>query len=608
MSQLAVILDEIHSSEQNSDVHARAVIQLAGLLQNDSSGEIQKQLQQNVEQLIVADVKSKLIKAISIMTLLFHIDDSIASRIFLDSSQSKAEELIRRDFDIELLERFLQLISACCVSKSCRTEVEQKYIKLIASSLQEEESTQNIQALAASILIKLTATPKPNLTDDTAQEFEQLRKDIEVLSNILREIAVVGDADSRANALEGLTYSSLNPTVKETLINDKKFVTTLLSIMKHESKNYSIIFAILTILSNLTSYPEILTKEAEQLAKLRRYANNGKNQDIEEDKMQITRRCKKLLDLKILESISACMSSASPNSRRTIGKLMKGLATERAHRSGIVQQGGISILLSILQPSGSASSAENFRVTQDERPNQFAISALARILITVNPTLAFSGRTSPVAAVPPLLLQLDDTTEENTNLDIFEALLALTNLASMGNENISKLIAQRGWSQVETLMLSNNSMVQRASVELVCNLSGSPEVAAKYLDPDDKDQKNRLRILIALADVEDLATRCAAAGTLATLSEWTPASEILLEDERNLRAILRILHDEDSGVIFRGAVCIRNLIQSPTTKTLISRIRSAGGIDSFNAAGSKALEPEMQTFILESKKLLESNL
>ena len=155
-----------------------------------------------------------------------------------------------------------------------------------------------------------------------------------------------------------------------------------------------------------------------------------------------------------------------------------------------------------------------------------AAHALARLLISVDPAHVFSGTisaSSAVSALAPLLSQ-DLDSELRNLLPTFEALSSLTNLASMEDDSIRELELRLIWQQLEDhLLLSSNTLVQRASVELVCNLMASPNCVTKFVGDGSKREGTRMQILLALADVEDLATRRAAGGALAMLTQWDAA-------------------------------------------------------------------------------------
>lgn len=127
-----------------------------------------------------------------------------------------------------------------------------------------------------------------------------------------------------------------------------------------------------------------------------------------------------------------------------------------------------------------------------------ASQALARTIIPVDPMLIFSNQNtskarSIAATIRAMTLLLDDR-DTQVSLDdssclhsssattfrvliayqdprpAFEALQALTNLASMGEE-VSKFITSLSFSSIEAYLSSTLSAQQQASVELFSNLT-----------------------------------------------------------------------------------------------------------------------------------------
>ncbi|KAK9348069.1 hypothetical protein V1522DRAFT_400208 [Lipomyces starkeyi] len=603
------ILSSLKSHDPTSQSKAQAVLQFASLLQNEASNDAtRRELEIYLHDLLKS--KSTYALAFAIMTSLFHINIGIASEIFMSSSRQVNEFMSGNMLgDIDVTEWFLEMLSAACADKLCRTEVETKYRVVIDRAVKNNDGSQSSKALAASILVKLAAIPKPPPVPGSATTgADGAGVDVDTLADMLRAIVVDKRDDSTtfANALEGLTYSSLNVSVKEMLARDKDCLKVLLDVLKERDPTIappSVIYGVLTILSNLTAYPVLQTREATQIKKLRSYANAGKGvNDTEEKPEAITKRCKVLLDMNVISSLALCSPSATINGQIGIGAILKALATEKKHRALIVQQGGIAVILAVLQPK-SAPTSSTFKVNEQSKTNTHAISALSKLLISVNPSHAFSSRHSPAVAIRPLLSLIDANLEEVTLLDEFESLLALTNLASMDAKGVSDNIVSQGWSKIENLMLADNPMIQRAATELVCNLVATPAGAAKYLDRDDKAYKNRLRILVALMDAEDLKTRSAASGALAILSEWGPAGDVLAKDERSLKGILRVLaEEEDGGILLRGAVCLNNILCGATPESdAAHEIAKLGGLDAIKKALSGGTtDPQLADLLRDS--------
>jgi hypothetical protein len=228
----------------------------------------------------------------------------------------------------------------------------------------------------------------------------------------------------------------------------------------------------------------------------------------------------------------------------------------------MAQQGAVKLLLALYDAlpsiSNSATSKNNSAAIRT------AAHALARILISVNPMHIFgSSGLSTNSAIRPLTTLLNpDPNEDSPNLlPTFEALLALTNLAST-SDSARDTIIRLSFPKIEDFMLSNNTFVQRAAVELVCNLCAGPQGMAKFADGS-AAAKQRMNVLCALTDMEDLPTRRAAGGALAMLTEWDAACDAVLRRERGVKNVLGLCGDESEEVKHRGFVVVGNLVNAP---------------------------------------------
>jgi hypothetical protein len=230
----------------------------------------------------------------------------------------------------------------------------------------------------------------------------------------------------------------------------------------------------------------------------------------------------------------------------------------------MAQQGALKLLLQIYDittgASTSASSVPAIHEPSDETAARTAAHALSRILISVNPSHVFSASLPVTSAIRALVkLLADDPTSDRRNLlPTFEALLALTNIAST-DDNARNNIIRLAWPQIEDLVLSDNKLVQRATVELICNLCASPTGVAKFADGSPQ-AKNRLHILLALADARDLQTRMASGGALNMIVEYEPGVDAILKQDNGIRNILGMCADDDEGMLHRGLAALRSMI------------------------------------------------
>lgn len=148
---------------------------------------------------------------------------------------------------------------------------------------------------------------------------------------------------------------------------------------------------------------------------------------------------------------------------------------------------------------------------------------------------------------------------------MFESLLSLTNLAS-ASQDVANAIIRSSFSDVEDLLLStSHERVRRAAVELICNLVAFPNGIILYADGSRKALE-RMRILVAMADVDDDKTRSAAGGALAMLTEYEEVRKPMIEDNekigRTIEVVLDMVSDKDLGLKHRGFCVLSNLLGS----------------------------------------------
>ena len=149
-------------------------------------------------------------------------------------------------------------------------------------------------------------------------------------------------------------------------------------------------------------------------------------------------------------------------------------------------------------------------------------------------------------------------------LQIFEALMALTNLASIDPSIVDRIVGAtvtppvhdsmwRGsgredkikvMTRIEELLLDSNLMVRRAATQLVCNLASSQQGHTYFAGDSSSTEpsariQSRLNVLLVLTSIDDTATRLAAGGALAILTESPSACAVLLDisDETSSRSV-----------------------------------------------------------------------
>jgi hypothetical protein len=405
---------------------------------------------------------------------------------------------------------------------------------------------------------------------------------------------------SHQTSIEGLAYASLRPTVKESLASDKVFLKALIKALGEAPTKSPETYGALTILVNLTSYPPTLTEEQKRLGQLKAYANASKSTkpDPLNDDEHTAKRCQAVFEAGAIPVLVTHSQHGSNASLMLVTSIMFSLSKSSKIRGQMAQQGAIRLLLH----------AYSIFPTDNLPARRTTAHALARILISTNPLHVFGGTNplSMVSAIRPLLILLSDdpTIEHRDLLPVFESLLALTNLAST-DDTARNPIIRTAFPQIEELLLSNNKMITRATVELICNLMQSPEGVAKFADGS-KQASQRMHILLALTDSEDFATRRAAGGAMASLTEWDTAVNAILERDRGAVLLLGLCKENEEELRHRGVVCVLNVLSAPgkVGDWGLQKIKEAGGIDALKECLKKSRSQEVLEITVEAIKRL----
>jgi HEAT repeat protein len=431
------------------------------------------------------------------------------------------------------------------------------------------------------------------------ERIQPITTSIEELSDMFK--TMLSKNTTEQSSIEGLAYASLQPKVKESLAADKSFLKTLIKALGDAPAKSPATYGALSILLNLTAYMPTLSEEQKRLGQLKAYANASKSSkpDPLNDDEHVSKRCFAVFEAGLIPILVTHSQHGSTASLMLVVSIVFSLSKNSRIRGQMAQQGAIKLLLH----------AYSIFPSDDIPARRTAAHALARILISTNPVHVFGG-SNPISmtnAVRPLLLLLDDdpATEQRDLLPVFESLLALTNLAST-DDTARNPIIRLGFPRIEELLLSNNKMITRATVELICNLMQAPTGVAKFADGS-KQASHRMHILLALADEEDFETRRAAGGAMASLTEWDTAVNAILERDRGVTLLLALCKEEQEELRHRGVVCILNVLTAPSKvgEWGVKKVKDEGGVDALKECLKKSRSQEVLEITVEAlKKLL----
>ncbi|XWW97778.1 hypothetical protein V2A60_005765 [Cordyceps javanica] len=568
------------------------------------------------------------IVAFCVAAATFPIVPDLTTEMFLNEGfLSSLGPLMRREWKSRKVETAcLEMLNAACMDSRCREaiqkycvewleEIVEQYTKDMGRRLSEEPSLQGeegsvsmrqhseqVQYLAAVILAKLRAVPKPS--DQNKSRVESAVTSLEDLSGLFTKMILRDEDHGKQHSIEGLAYASLQPKIKEAIASDSALLKKLLHTLSKAPPRSPTTYGALSIFQNLTRYRPLFTEEEKKMSQLKAYANaEGKipGMDPLDDDEYVDKRCEAVFAAGITPVLVAHGKHDSAAALGIIVNIILSLTTTKSLRGQLAQQGAVRLLLVAWSS-----------LKEDQREARCgAAQALARILISINPALVFGGtRANPIdAAIAPLvsILPPDPASDRRDLLPTFEALMALTNLASMEGMTIAQQIIRHAWTHIEEQLLSSNRLVTKAAVELVCNLMQSPDGVRLYADGS-VHANQRLNILLALADAEDEGTRSAAGGALASLTGFEHVVRGVVHRKRGVQILLGMCVDDNEDLRHRGAASILNMVSAEGTIGIEARdkIREEGGVDILKTCLKKSRRPEVvQAAVQALKPLVE---
>ncbi|KAB8222669.1 myosin-binding striated muscle assembly central-domain-containing protein [Aspergillus novoparasiticus] len=547
--------------------------------------------------------------AFSATAAVFPVIPEIAATLFLSEefmaslTPVSARDTKRRRVEVSMLE----LLNAACINKACREAIAKNFSDWLSHTLTNgsDESSE----LAAVVLAKI------RVSDKDAGSNGQVQGDDASVAELVERFKTIMSSrrgENVQNVIEGLAYSSVKPIVKEQLAKDSTFLRDLVKVLHENLSDSSVLYGGLMIIVNITQFLPNLTEEQKKMSQLKSYAEASPNaragpNPLEKDESVIA-RCNAVIEAGIMPLFIECSKTNLPSVQGLVSKIILSLSRNQKTRGTLAQQGGVKLLLNI----GTSRQGGSGSIANDAVPN--ASHALARILISVNPSHVFppSGFPQVTSAIRPLtaLLVVPETSADQPRdlLPIFESLLALTNLASHPDESAPDAIVRQAWSVIEDLLLSNSPLIQRAACELVCNLMTCEAGIVKFADGS-KRAGQRLHILLALTDADDIATRRAAGGGLAMLTEFDSVVAAVLDKPRGVPLLLRLCQEDDEGLLHRGVACVRNMsciASGDIGRRAKEALKKGGAVDILSNMLKKSRNPAvLQTGVEALKPLVE---
>ncbi|PVU94184.1 hypothetical protein BB561_002748 [Smittium simulii] len=470
----------------------------------------------------------------------------------------------------------------------------------------DENLASQISIIGTKILCKLAVSEAPQMqgaankdSNSIPQNKNIIEQDLLDTYSLILEKKIDDNADMISHIAEGLGYLSLKSKLKNQISASKVIIPELLSFIKSAAEKYkvnknkilSIQFALVSIVNNLVYRSPILSEDEEAVEKLRNAAVKKGNteQDKKEQSLLKELESAKFIDLRcaslskihgLLEFLALCSQSKnnpSDNIKDSIISIFFSFACVLEIRGLLVQYGCVRSIVESASVFVDNSKTYPPKEYTDKRDFQ-AAHTLAKLSISLPPLIAFpaNGQVRINSLICPFLKLCSYS--GNDMLCVFEALMALTNFASLPfddntpeEETPGYFIVNKynGLDIIEMLVLNDMCMIRRAATELICNLSATVEAAFLYFidgaekiptiaDMNDKAEiekitkdtnapfrSHKLHLLAALSDIGlesnlslensinndssfDPRTALAALGTLATLTREPRAAKFLI--------------------------------------------------------------------------------
>lgn len=305
---------------------------------------------------------------------------------------------------------------------------------------------------------------------------------------------------------------------------------------------------------------EVSMEQYDEMQKLGKTAEEKEVIDSQEDPDTTAachERIRKMASANVPRAMVTLIEGASEHTQEQITLGFNRMADEQSVRGILIQQGVLSSCIKIDKNEAPTDTDTMKKVVT------LARHCIAKMLVTTNPTLLTSAQR--LGAIRPLIQLVRDI--KGSDLQKFEALLALTNLGGSGADAQNRIVSERGIGSLHFAMFSDHEMVRRAATEAMSNLVPH-EAMMKHLSKDDN-----LRLWYALAtDFEDnYECARAAAGGLAMATQDLSIAEAVVALEKFRQHTEMMLECGRLEIMHRIFVLIHNLIRhggKPRKKTI----------------------------------------
>ena len=369
-------------------------------------------------------------------------------------------------------------------------------------------------------------------------------------------------------AIEMLTYLVPNTEVKEELVAgfqapgaSQTALERLVALTDIESAGESLSgFGLATIFQHLAVTNLQLRKEAfegkeitmeayDEMQRMGKTEEEKELMDAEKDtdtKELCSERIQKLASANVPRALVSLTEGASEHTLEQCVTAMSRMAGEQSVRGVMIQQGVLSACIKIDKNEGPTDTDTMKKVIR------LARHCIAKLLVTTNPSLLTSAQR--LGSIRPMIFLVRDINA--TDLQHFEALMSLTNIASSGEDAQNRIVTERGIGTFHFAMFDDHEMVRRAATEAMCNLVPHKAMMEHLC----QDEHLKLWLSFASDYEENYECARAASGCLAMATQDVAVALELVEIEKFQEQTSSMLESGRLEIMYRAMAMLFNLI------------------------------------------------
>ena len=294
---------------------------------------------------------------------------------------------------------------------------------------------------------------------------------------------------------------------------------------------------------------EVTMEQYDEMQRMGKTEEEKEIMDQEKDtdtKAACGERIRKMARANVPRALVALRENASESTLEQLVLTMNRMAEVTTVRGIMIQQGVLSACIQ-LEKAESPTETEVMK-----KVIRLARHCIAKLLITTNPSLLTSAQT--LGSVRPLILLVRDI--KASDLQHFEALLAITNVASSGEDAKNRIVSEKGISSLHFAMFSDHELVRQAATEAMCNLVPHEKMMEHLAEEE------HMRLWFAFAvDFEDhYECARAAAGCLAMATQDEVIAQTVVGLEKFKVHTMTLLESGRLEIMHRALAMVYNLV------------------------------------------------